>query len=480
MTTLRTRIMNCLTGFAIGDAYGYSYADCLSHEKKISSQTQLLVTTCHSLIEYHNTLPSWKELVERDKLLDKLKFGLDCWASFNKLDYYCGTSIPGLFAEEYMKDNRLCGTTTVRCYDTGKLMSNQKSIDSESLSRVIPVALYFSKESTATYHEISSVCAEVSGMTHGHELCKIASYFLSGLIVRLMNNHFDTLSNTVRNSLFATKTAFPNSKEMEKFLTSINTSIDLAKNQDANVKECIQKFEDGSVTGVVATAVYVNLKFPNQFNEVLQESLKYSKKKAEVCSIACSVSGLLNEIQMTLKKSVDVYERIRRGFTHIFVKVQEDILFSENDRYLNMTMKMVWLKEKWKDNENNLLFLDFDGVFMVEGNDEADYLKRIEKLCENYNLKVVISSLWKRDFNECLSILSPYNLNIIGHTTLEKLGRESEILEYLCTHPFKKFVILDDIKMCDLKDFAVHVDYRKGFTEEALNEAREVLNRQVD
>ena len=53
-------------------------------------------------------------------------------------------------------------------------------------------------------------------------------------------------------------------------------------------------------------------------------------------------------------------------------------------------MKLNWLLLFKRKNADNLLFLDYDGVLICPDEEIEDYVKRLERLCKKYNLKVVI------------------------------------------------------------------------------------------
>ena len=135
------------------------------------------------------------------------------------------------------------------------------------------------------------------------------------------------------------------------------------------------------------------------------------------------------------------------------------------------------LKKNWKS-ELNLLFLDFDGVFIVPRKPQDEYLRRISRLCHDYHLKAVITSTHRFNLHKCDEILSAYGIEIAGRTELGGNDRNEQIFNYLNTHPFHHFVILDDMFLVQLQDYAVHCDFYTGFDEKARQKAIEILERQ--
>lgn len=73
----------------------------------------------------------------------------------------------------------------------------------------------------------------------------------------------------------------------------------------------------------------------------------------------------------------------------------------------------------------------------------------LDRLCHKYNLKIVISSTWRFQYNKCCKAL--YNsgleedIEIIGHTPHLGTERGYEIQSYLQLHPeITNYIILDD------------------------------------
>lgn len=147
-------------------------------------------------------------------------------------------------------------------------------------------------------------------------------------------------------------------------------------------------------------------------------------------------------------------------------------------RHAELNQRITDLKKHWKS-ETNLLFLDFDGVFIIPRKNQNEYLERIAKLCQTYHLKAVITSTHRFDMNECENRLSPYKIPIIGRTELNGDDRNEQIYSYLSAHPFHHFVILDDMFLVKFQDYSVHCDFYTGFDESAYMNAVRILERQI-
>ena len=142
-------------------------------------------------------------------------------------------------------------------------------------------------------------------------------------------------------------------------------------------------------------------------------------------------------------------------------------------------------------NKVNVIFLDFDGVFLVFGKpslmDEANQ-KAIENLKKFFekekDLKIVISSAWRANgISYCKRFLDGLGLpgdRVVGMTGDERGDRGYQIQCYLNRHPeVEKFVIIDDNSdMPTMLDKVVKTNSFIGFTEADVARASEILANQ--
>ena len=162
------------------------------------------------------------------------------------------------------------------------------------------------------------------------------------------------------------------------------------------------------------------------------------------------------------------------------------------------------LRNRIENRIHRVLFLDFDGVVNVPyeyGTPEFDaamaqgvydffrpeIVERLDKLIHEFDLHVVISSSWRYSGMEfCQNSLRNAGFSedvIIEDLTVLSEGmppRYLEILEYLEDHPrISEILILDDIPMHGLSDYAVQTVFEDGYDEAADQKARAILNRQI-
>lgn len=138
-----------------------------------------------------------------------------------------------------------------------------------------------------------------------------------------------------------------------------------------------------------------------------------------------------------------------------------------------------------------VIFLDFDGVFLVFGkpslSDEANK-KAIANLKEFFDkekdLKIVISSAWRANgMSYCKRFLDGLGLpgdRVVGMTGDERGDRGYQIQAYLNRNPeVKKFVIIDDNSdMPTMLNKIVKTNSFIGFTEADAAKASAILANQ--
>ena len=160
-------------------------------------------------------------------------------------------------------------------------------------------------------------------------------------------------------------------------------------------------------------------------------------------------------------------------------------------------------RNRRKGRKHRILFLDFDGVVNVPytfGTPEyedamargvydffrPEIVERLNRLIHEYDLKVVISSSWRwQGIDFCRNSL--YEAGFDQDVAVEGLTptpedyppRHQEILDYLDgVRDVTAILILDDIPMRVLSDYAVETVFDDGYTAECDTTARAILDRQ--
>lgn len=154
-----------------------------------------------------------------------------------------------------------------------------------------------------------------------------------------------------------------------------------------------------------------------------------------------------------------------------------------------------------------VIFLDIDGVLnsndwyvktrgigkQDEGDMDPNAINLINQIIEKTGAKIIISSSWRTDFENCCRHLYEKGLManaIVGSTPnfvyscqsneiRESLCRGNEIQYTIWSEDISYYVILDDD--CDMlycqKDNFIHVNFMHGITEENVEQAIKILNK---
>ena len=141
-----------------------------------------------------------------------------------------------------------------------------------------------------------------------------------------------------------------------------------------------------------------------------------------------------------------------------------------NDYHL---LTLAEIKQNQDDDSDNLLFLDFDGVFFIMHETPGEVMGRINKLCERYAFHIVVSSSWRGNWDVALKALEDAHCKAVidGATELSSKSRPQQILTYLNEHHYRNFLILDDAYLPGLEDHHIKTDMNDGFTEKRYQQA---------
>ncbi len=130
----------------------------------------------------------------------------------------------------------------------------------------------------------------------------------------------------------------------------------------------------------------------------------------------------------------------------------------------------------------NVVFLDFDGVLSTERSNfqdeiiNQDALNNFNALCLQNDLKVVISSSWRK-YEGYIDLFYSFGIDkridIIGSIAITGNGKAFLIKEYLKEHPeIDKYIILDDVYLGgELNNHLIQTTYSLGFNDRKLQEA---------
>ena len=157
------------------------------------------------------------------------------------------------------------------------------------------------------------------------------------------------------------------------------------------------------------------------------------------------------------------------------------MFFKKNkiDQILKLNKKKR-LKEL-SDSLDTIVFLDYDGVINLDLDNKSkpftnkNLINNLNKLCLEYNLKIVVISSWRKysNYEELLYNSGLDKRTIIdGKTKHMETAREDEVCDYLLEHPYiGKFIIIDDGKYNLLNKYQVKTITKYGFYDEKYDEA---------
>lgn len=129
---------------------------------------------------------------------------------------------------------------------------------------------------------------------------------------------------------------------------------------------------------------------------------------------------------------------------------------------------------------NNIIFLDFDGVINIKGDNfqthqSEEAIKYLNKLCLETGFKIVVCSSWREHMNY-IDFLRNLGLDerieIVGKTNNSNSGKEFEILNYVEEHDIDKYIVIDDAYLSSyMTPHHIQPASRLGFTENKYLEA---------
>lgn len=129
-----------------------------------------------------------------------------------------------------------------------------------------------------------------------------------------------------------------------------------------------------------------------------------------------------------------------------------------------------------------ILFLDFDGVWIIRKIVNNECAERIRMLILEKDLKIIISSNWRmdRDKDKAINMISQYIIRdrVLGAIEISNKNRSEQIASFLENISYSSMLILDDNIVEGYEGFSVITNPDEGFTCEDYKQAVEILNEQ--
>ncbi len=314
---LRSRYEGCLLGGAIGDAYGAPVEFMkLKRIKKLFGEkglTKLIANNKYGGIRF--TDDTQLTLFTADGLLrsavkdGKVSYPPDydtMFASYRNWYKVCCqnkdvkngwiSKIKGLRGE------KCSGKTIMSTLSQAKKGSLSHPINQSKscggVMRSAPIGLMYNKNP----EEAFDVAVNATALTHGHPISYLAAGVYAAMIANLVNGEsiYDSITNSMQ--------ILRKQEHSEELCEIIDKAIDLAFNDQIEPQVAMKELGHGwDADEAVAMAVYASLKTPNNYEQVLINSINHDGDSDTVASIAGGIVGTalgIEKIPSHLRKKV--------------------------------------------------------------------------------------------------------------------------------------------------------------------------------
>ena len=294
------KVKGCLIGGAIGDALGYpfefikdknlnskiEYYSLKNGLAEISDDTQLTLFTICGLIDS----------AKKGNINEVVNEAYKVW--YDETENTINTDSARKMVKHYPKirEMRTPGFSTLNALEWGGNGTIDNPINDSKgnggVMRIAPVGLFFSHK--ADIKKVAEIGAEISALTHGHELSHMSAYFLTYILAFLCSvkeKSLEELDTIIDIAKIATKIEFKKSKFSKDFVKIIDKAVKLSKsNKDDSI--AIKELGEGWVAEEsVAIAVYCLLKYGNNFEKCVLTAVNCSADRDTVGSITGNLVG---------------------------------------------------------------------------------------------------------------------------------------------------------------------------------------------
>ena len=313
----------CLIGGAVGDALGYTVEfmrekdifddygkngitdyELRNGKAVISDDTQMTLFTANGLLlgakdgsYIHSVYDCYKEWFITQNCEFEIKKKVSSLLVSWLLD------VPELW------ERRAPGFTCLNAISSGKMGSVRNPINDSKgcggIMRVAPVGLFF--KNTKTILQTDMLSAEISAITHGHEL----GYIPSACFVHIINlvSHSDiSLKDAINDSIDCTKKLFKNCKHIDYFCQLMNKAVTLSQ-KNINDIDAIHELGEGWVAEeTLAIAVYCALKYQNDFEKAIIVSVNHNGDSDSTGAVTGNIIGAYLGIEAIPEKFIENLE----------------------------------------------------------------------------------------------------------------------------------------------------------------------------
>lgn len=196
-------------------------------------------------------------------------------------------NIPELFANRYNGATCVNGIRNPEMGTIENPLNNSKGCG--GVMRVSPIGI-FDFGDTKTIEEIDMLGADVSALTHGHELGYIPASALVHILQRIVHNEM-TILEAVEDMIVTINKLFSNTKHINEFVSLMKKAVKLSKNNIDDL-EAIEMLGEGWVAEeTLAIAIYCSLKYFNNFEKAIISSVNHSGDSDSTGAVTGNIIG---------------------------------------------------------------------------------------------------------------------------------------------------------------------------------------------
>lgn len=307
----------CLIGGAVGDALGYTVE--FFREKEIFSHygengiTEYEFRNGKAIFsdDTQMTLFTANGLLLGAKEGSYIRSVYDCykeWFITQNCEYETKSKIHSLLTSRLMDipelwQRRAPGFTCINAISSGKMGAVRNPLNDSKgcggVMRVAPVGLFF--KNTEMISQTDMLAAEVSAITHGHELGYIPSACLAH-IVNLVSHNDISLKDAVLNGIFHMQKLFKDCKHIDYFCELMNEAVKLSGKKVSDL-DAIHELGEGWVAEeTLAIAVYCALKYENDFEKAIITSVNHNGDSDSTGAVTGNILGAYAGIEAIPEK----------------------------------------------------------------------------------------------------------------------------------------------------------------------------------
>ncbi len=331
----KKKYQGCLIGGAVGDTLGYAVE--FMKEKEIFSKFGKDGITEYELVkgkaiisdDTQMTLFTANGLLLANENHDYIKCIAQCYRNwlytqmrdYAENDYEIVSwlmDIPELYVP------RAPGNTCISAIMKGCNGTIENPINNSKgcggVMRVAPVGLFFDNHEYPV-NKIDRLGAEVSALTHGHELSHLSSAFFVHVITLISHNADITLMDAIQNAKDTVIQLFSDMPSVSYFVSLIDKAIFLSQQTDIENLTALHQIGEGWVAEeTIAIAVYCALKYQNNFEKAIIVSVNHNGDSDSTGAVTGNILGAYLGIDAIPEKFLDNLE-----LKDIILKMADDL-----------------------------------------------------------------------------------------------------------------------------------------------------------